>query len=488
MKFLSDDFLLTTQFAVDLYHDWAKKLPIIDYHCHLEPGVIYNNQKPENITKLWLTDGLPTAPIGDHYKWRLMRAAGYSEEFITGTASDFEKFQAFATTLENALGNPIFEWSHLELRRFFGIETALNSQTAEAIYHELNEKLKSDDYKPRNMIANSNVEILVTTDDPADNLELHEKIADQEQRFSVFPAFRPDAALNIFKPTFAAYIDRLGESAGVVIANLQQLKDALTARVDFFHARGTRLADHGIEDFYYQKADCQTVDEIFRKALKSEALEAWEVAAYHTYVQKFLAKEYAKRGWVMQMHINALRDLNTPALTRSGVNTGHDALTDTPIAKVVAAFFDDLEIEGAKLGVDTIPRTMLYSLNKNDFLPLITIGGTHAQNLGGQGVKQKFQLGPAWWFNDTYSGMYQQLQMFAEQSLLGNFTGMLTDSRSLLSYPRHEYFRRILCEFFGDLEKSGRVHNQIDLVGKVVQNISYYNAKNYFGFNIKGGK
>ncbi|MDR2083285.1 MAG: glucuronate isomerase [Candidatus Ancillula trichonymphae] len=481
MEFLNDNFLLNTQFAVDLYHNWAKNLPIIDYHCHLEPQIIYNNQNPENITKLWITGGDASSPVGDHYKWRLMRAAGYSEDFVTGTASDLDKFQAFAVALESALGNPILEWSHLELRRFFGIETVLNSKTSLRLYDELNEQLKTDNFKPRNMIANSNVDILVTTDDPADDLILHDKLKAEEQRFQVFPAFRPDPAMNVFKSTFAGYVDRLGESAKITIKNLSDLEKALTSRIDFFHSKGTRLADHGIETFYYGKASAPEVDKTLEKALEGQQLSAEEIAAYHTYLQKFLAKEYAKRNWIMQMHINAFRDLNTPAFSRSGPNTGHDAMTDTSIAQQVAAFFDDLEIEGAQTSVDTIPRTMLYSLNKNDFLPLIAIGGTHGQNVNGQGVKQKFQLGPAWWFNDTYTGMYQQLEIFSEQSLLGNFTGMLTDSRSLLSYPRHEYFRRILCEFLGNLEKTGRIPSDIEAAGQVVQNISYYNAKNYFG-------
>ncbi|MDR2508788.1 MAG: glucuronate isomerase [Candidatus Ancillula sp.] len=479
--FLGNDFLLETKFATELFHKYAKGLPIVDYHCHLDPKTIFENQNIANITKMWISEGLESAPIGDHYKWRLMRAAGFSERVITGEGSDWEKFLAFAKTLESAFGNPIYEWSHLELKRFFGVDKQLNSETADELWDLLNTKLQLDEFKPRNIIAGANVEVVVTTDDPIDSLEYHTKLASEEERFRMLPGWRPDKAMNIFKPDFNDYIRKLGEVAEVSIISLHTLTEALSKRLDFFQSQGAKLADHGIEIFYYARANEATVDEILRKQLSGAKISDLEIAQYHTYIQKFLAKEYAKRNIVMQMHINALRDLNTPRFEAQGPNTGHDALTDLPVAEAVRQFFDDLEVEGSASGVDTVPRTILFSLNDNDWMPLITIGCTHLQNVGGQGVKQKFQLGPGWWFNDTYTKMVEHLEVYAEESLLGNFTGMLTDSRSLLSYTRHEYFRRILCNFYGNLAKRGQIPHDLNLIGKQVQNISYHNSKSYFG-------
>jgi glucuronate isomerase len=320
----------------------------------------------------------------------------------------------------------------------------------------------------------------VTTDDPVDSLEYHRLIATEEQRFKVLPAWRPDKVMNIFKPDWTAYIAKLADVSGVLINGIKDLRQAITIRMDHFAQHGCVLADHGLEIFYYATATEAEVDIILKKALLNQELSKLEIAKFHTHVQKFLAKEYAARNWVMQMHINAVRDLNTPAFNQIGVNTGHDAVADLNIAEPLRQFFDDLEKLGEAEGTTCVPRTILYSLNAKDYVPLITLGSTHLQDIHGSGVKQKFQLGAAWWFNDTRTGMLEQLRVFAEGSLLGNFVGMLTDSRSFLSYTRHEYFRRVLCDFLAGLVERGQIPNNLKLVGKLVEDISYNNAKSYF--------
>jgi glucuronate isomerase len=340
--------------------------------------------------------------------------------------------------------------------------------------------LETEALLPRNILKQVKTEVVVTTDDPIDDLRFQKALAEEEKAFKVIPAWRPDRLFNIFTKDYIDYIAKLSQVSEIAIANLDDLLGAIIKRLDYFQAAGASISDHGLEVFYYAPATAAEVDEIFQERLAGERLTSKQIAQFHTYIQKFLAKEYAKRNWVMQMHISAFRNLNTPAFQRTGINTGHDALNDLNIAQNVANFFDALEIEGDQAGEDYVPRTILYSLNENDYVPLLAIGATHLQGLKGAGAFQKFQLGSAWWFNDTREGMRRQLTKFMEGTLLGNFVGMLTDSRSLLSYTRHEYFRRVLCELLGELEARGQIPNALNLIGPLVENVSHHNAKQFF--------
>lgn len=467
--FLNQDFLLTTDFARKLFHDHAEKMPIIDYHCHLNPKEIYENKNFYDLAQVWINEG----NYGDHYKWRLMRANGVDERYITGDAEPYEKFVKWSETIEKAVGNPLYEWTHLELRRFFGINTILNRRTASEIWKKANQLLATEDFKPRNLIKNSNVKVVCTTDDPADDLHYHDLIKQDEKvnGFKVLPAFRPDKALNIYKADFADYIHKLADVSGVSINRFADIVDALKRRVDFFHSKGGRLSDHGLDKFTYTNATTAELDQIVKRALEGFELSAREISQYRTALLKALMKIYHEKNWVMQYHIHAYRDLNEPMFHKLGPDTGYDALTDEKIADSFGQLFASAEKE------DYIPKTILYSLNPNDWLALTTIMGSFQKN-----VVQKLQLGCAWWFNDTRLGMRRQLETFAEESLLPNFVGMLTDSRSFLSYPRHEYFRRVLCELFGEWAERGQIPDDEEEIGKIVEDISYNNAYHYFGF------
>ncbi|GHT82328.1 uronate isomerase [Actinomycetota bacterium] len=471
-EMLNDKFLLNSDFAVQLWEKYAKPQPIIDFHCHLEPREVFENRPADNITRLWINSG----SFGDHYKWRLMRAHGVPEEKITGSASDFEKFEAFCSTMEGALGNPIYEWSHLELKRFFRIDTPLSKANAKLLWDEINAKLKLPEFSPRGLIANSNVKVFVTTDDPVDDLRYHQDLAKEETRFKMLPGWRPDNITNIHKNGFREYIEKLETLTGAEILTFADVKAALVQRMDFFAANGCNLCDHGADTFYYNPCTEAQANEILRLRLRGTELTQEQLEQWFTAVMIFLAKEYAKRDWVMQIHANCRRDVNTPYLKKIGPNTGFDTIADNQVTIPLTQYFDALE-QAAPDGA-AVPRTMLYSLNNKDWLPMLTIATSHL----GNGVKQKFQLGSAWWFNDTFTGMLEQLTYFGDETLLGNFVGMLTDSRSFLSYTRHEYFRRILCEYMGRLHAAGRIPDDITIAGKLVADVSYNNAKEYFGF------
>jgi glucuronate isomerase len=458
---LNDDFLLGTDMAKKLFHNHAKNMPIIDFHCHLSPQEIYEDLNFSSITEVWLK--------GDHYKWRLMRANGVPEKLITGDGDDFDKFYAWAGTVEKALGNPLYVWTHLELRRFFNIDLVLSRETAREVYDRANAQLATAGFSRRSLIRSSNVTAICTTDDPADDLRFHE-LLQSEKSFTVVPAFRPDKAMNISAAGFADYLTVLGASAGVRIGAFSDIVAALAARVDFFHSMGGRLSDHALDTVVYADSTDAELDTIVAAALGGEDLSALQIAQYRTAVLKALMRMYTVKNWTMQLHLHALRNTNQVMLGKLGPDTGYDGLNDRPVAEPLAALFDSMEAE------DSIPRTMLYSLNPNDYLVLATLMGSYQKD-----TVQKMQLGSAWWHNDTRNGMRLQLSTFAEESLLSNFVGMLTDSRSFLSYPRHEYFRRILCELIGEWAELGEVPDDETVLGRMVEDICFNNANNYFG-------
>jgi glucuronate isomerase len=458
---LNDDFLLSTPMAKTLFHNHAKAMPIIDFHCHLNPREIYEDRTFASITEVWLA--------GDHYKWRLMRANGVDERLITGNGDDFEKFYAWAGTIEKALGNPLYVWTHLELRRFFNISDVLSRETARDIYDRANALLATDAFSRRSLIRNSSVKVVCTTDDPADDLRYHE-LLEAETAFKVLPAFRPDKAMNVTDDAFPEYIARLSTAAGLPIETFADVAEALRLRIEFFHSMGGRLSDHALDVVVYAEATADELDGILATALGGDPLTELEVAQYRTAVLKALMRVYHQKNWTMQLHLHALRNINAPKLTALGRDTGYDSINDHSIAEPLARLFDSMEIE------DSIPRTMLYSLNPNDYMVLATLMGGYQKE-----TVQKFQLGSAWWHNDTRNGMRLQLSTFAEESLLSNFVGMLTDSRSFLSYPRHEYFRRVLCELVGEWVEQGEVPNDEKVLGQMVEDICFNNANTYFG-------
>ena len=465
MKFLDKDFLLTTDAAKTLYHNYAEKMPILDYHCHISPMEIATNKKFDNITQLWLG--------GDHYKWRQMRSNGVSEKYITGDASDYEKFEMWAKTLEKAIGNPLYHWSHLELQRYFGYEGVLNSKTCKEVWDLCNEKLKNTSC--RQLIKDSNVTLICTTDDPADSLEWHEKIAaDDSFDVQVLPAWRPDKATNIEKVDFIEYLNKLGKVSGVDIRSFADIVKALSIRLDFFEKHGANVSDHGLDYVPYAPINIEETEKIFAKRLAGEKLTKAEIDGYKYMLLKELAKEYHKRNWVMQLHFGCKRDNNTSMFAKIGPDTGFDCIGDQCSTAAISNFLNSLA------ETDELPKTILYSLNPNDNSALGTIIGCF-QNDEARG---KIQHGSAWWFNDHKTGITNQLTDLANLGLLGNFIGMLTDSRSFISYARHEYFRRILCGLLGQWIENGELPEDYDYIGGIVEDISYNNAVRYFGFNL----
>ncbi len=466
-QFMDKDFLLSNETAKTLYHDYAAKMPIIDYHCHINPAEIAENKEFKNITEVWLG--------GDHYKWRAMRSNGVEEKYITGDATDREKFQKWAETLPKAIGNPLYHWAHLELRKYFGYEGVLNGETAEEVWNLCNEKLQSGEFKVRDIINMSDVKLICTTDDPVDSLEYHKQIAaDSTCHVKVLPAWRPDKAVNIEKETFSAYIRHLAEVSEIAITNLESLFVALNVRLDFFHDMGCRASDHGLDYVLYNPASLEEVDAIFKKALAGEAVSFDEMEKYKTALLVFFGEAYAKRGWVMQLHYGAIRDNNKDMFAKLGPDTGFDCINTRNCAEGTAAFLNALQAK------NSLPKTIIYSLNPNDNASIGTILGCFQ----GSEVAGKIQQGSAWWFNDTKQGMIDQMVSLANLSVLGNFVGMLTDSRSFLSYTRHDYFRRILCNLIGTWVENGEYPADMTTLGQIVSDISFNNTNNYFGFNI----
>ncbi len=461
--FMDKDFLLSTPTARTLFHDYAAAMPIVDYHCHVSPREIFEDKRFENIAQVWLA--------GDHYKWRLMRSNGVEERFITGDAPEREKFQKFAEALPRAIGNPMYHWCHLELKAYFGYEGVLNGDTAEEVWQLAAARLKDNDMGVRGLIAQSNVAFIGTTDDPVDSLEWHKKLAaDPTMSATVAPSFRPDKALNIDKAGWQEYVACLSEVSGVTIDGIDTLEEALGRRIEHFAAHGCRASDHGLDFAVFNLQDRNTVDAIVKKGLDGKSVSAEEAAALKTALLLYCAKEYTRRDWVMQIHYNCLRNPNSAMFRTLGPDTGFDCIGPMGGAKAIASLLDAMHGQGA------LPRTILYSLDGGDNAFLDSLIGSFQ----GSEIAGKLQHGSAWWFNDTKQGMIDQLTSLANLSILGNFVGMLTDSRSFLSYTRHEYFRRILCELIGGWVENGEYPADMTALGGLVQDICYYNAKRYF--------
>lgn len=463
-KFLDEDFLLSTETAKELFVA-AKDLPIIDYHCHIQPKEIWEDRHFDNITQVWLG--------GDHYKWRLMRCAGVDEKFITGDADDHAKFIAWAKVLGKAIGNPLYHWSHLELQRFFGYNGILNEHTAEEVWEFVNKKLQEPGFGARKMITMSNVELLCSTDDPVDSLEYHEKIAaDPAFTTKVLPAWRPDKAMNIEVPAFTDYLEQLANVSGTKINTFEDLKKALRIRLDHFAAHGCKLSDHALNYVMCMPADENEIEAIFEKRLQGQIPDAQEQAKYRTAFLLFMAGEYRKRDWTMQLHYGCRRNNNTTMFEKIGPDTGYDTIDNYTPLDETAAFLGLLDRK------DCLPRTILYSLNPADNQVIDTLCGCFQNSE----AVCKIQHGSAWWFNDNFQGMTDQLTSFANLGYLAGFVGMLTDSRSFLSYPRHEYFRRILCRLLGEWVEDGRYPADMETLKEIVRGISYENARDYFKF------
>ena len=461
-KFMDDNFLLSTDTAITLYHDHAKNMPICDYHCHLNPKEIAEDKRYNNITEIWLG--------GDHYKWRTMRSFGIEEKYITGDASDYEKFQAFAKVMPYLIGNPMYHWSHLELKRYFGIEETLSPKTCEAIWNKCNEIINSDDFSARAMIKKSNVKYIGTTDDPIDNLEYHIQISkDENFDCEVRPSFRPDKALKIQGADFVEYINLLGKTENTEIKDYETLLTVLEKRLDFFVENGCQITDHSIERVYFREASLEEVKVIFEKALAGEELSLEEIEKYNTLTMISLGRMYSKRNMVMQLHIGALRNNNTRMFKKLGADVGFDSIDDGEIATGISRLLDSLDM------TDELPKTILYCLNPKDNEVL----GTMIGNFQGGGVAGKIQFGSGWWFNDQKDGMERQMMALSQLGLISQFVGMLTDSRSFLSYTRHEYFRRILCNYIGGLVENGEYPCDMEILGEIIENICYNNINRY---------
>ncbi len=465
-KFMDRDFLLTTETAKKLYHEYAAVMPIIDYHCHINPKEIYEDIAFDNITQVWLG--------ADHYKWRQMRSNGVEERFITGDASDWEKFEKWAETLEMAIGNPLYHWSHLELQRFFGYEGHLCKDTAKEVWDLCNAKLQSG-LTARKMIEMANVKLICTTDDPADSLEWHKKIKeDKSFNVQVLPAWRPEKAMNLNKPDYLDYLKRLSDVSGICIKDYASLMEVLRKRLDFFAANGCSISDHSLEYVMYAPASEEEVSALFEKRLAGEFLTVEETKKFETAFMVDMGREYHKKNWVMQLHFAVKRDNNKSIFHKLGPDAGIDCISNYTPANEMADFLNALAI------TQQLPKTILYSLNPADNAAIGTIMGCFQspEAIG------KIQQGSAWWFNDHKPGMIDQMTSLASLGLLGNFIGMLTDSRSFLSYTRHEYFRRIMCELIGGWVENGEYPVDYKALEKIVKGISYNNTVRYFDFSL----
>lgn len=466
-KFMCDDFLLETETAKKLYHDFAKDMPIFDYHCHLSPKEIAENKSYSSITEIWLG--------GDHYKWRGMRSNGVSEDFITGDKPAREKFERWAETVPNTIGNPLYHWTHLELKRYFNIEETLSPKTSEMIWNKCNDLLATEEFTARELIKRSNVKGLCTTDDPIDDLRYHIAIKeDKSFDVKVLPTFRPDKAVNIDKEGFAEWIAELSKVVGYNVDSFTALKKALTERVEFFHEVGCRVSDHGVDSVVFTEATEEELNAIFVKGLNKEALSEEELRAYKGKVIQHTGREYARHGWTMQVHIGALRNNSTRMFKKLGPDTGYDSIGDELFAKDLSRLLDSLD------STDELPKTILYCLNPRDNYVLGTMIGAFQ----GGGIPGKIQFGSGWWFCDQRDGMEDQMKALANLGLLSRFVGMLTDSRSFLSYTRHEYFRRILCNLLGRWVENGEYPADFEMLEKIVKGICYDNASKYFGIEL----
>ncbi|UII23400.1 glucuronate isomerase [Fulvivirga ligni] len=466
MSFLSENFLLETKTAQQLYHDHAAKMPIIDYHCHLPPDEIASDKNFENLTKIWLN--------GDHYKWRAMRTNGVNEKYCTGDASDYEKFEKWAATVPYTMRNPLYHWTHMELKKPFGINKILKPESAREIYDACTEKLQTKEFSVRNILKQMNVKVVCTTDDPIDSLEHHQKIKQDGFDVHILPAFRADKLLAIENSdVFLPYLNKLSEVSGVGIESYDDLLTALKNRHDFFHEMGCRLSDHGLETVYADDYTESEIKAIFSKALNKQALSPEEVSKFRSAMLYDMAVMDHVKGWTQQFHLGALRNNNTRMMRELGPDTGFDSIGDFGVASALAKFMDRLD------NTNQLAKTILYNLNPSQNELYATMIG----NFNDGSVAGKIQYGSAWWFLDQKDGMIKQMNALSNMGLLSRFVGMLTDSRSFLSYPRHEYFRRILCNLIGnDVENGELPASEMAWMGELVENICYNNAKNYFNF------
>ncbi len=464
-KFMSKNFILETDTAKELYHEYAKSMPIIDYHCHLPPADIAADRNFENITQIWL--------YGDHYKWRAMRTNGVDEKYCTGNASDYEKFEKWAETVPYTMRNPLYHWTHMELKAYFDINKLLSPDSAKKIYKKTAEMLQSSEYSTRNLLKKMNVEVVCTTDDPIDNLEHHIKIREEEYQVKILPTFRPDKAMAVENAKiYNQYLAKLEEAANVEIIDFNMLIDALQKRQDFFHENGCRISDHGLETFYAQDFTDTEIRSIFSKIRGNRDLDALEIEKFKSAMMVRFAEMDHKKGWAQQFHVGALRNNNTRLFNQLGPDTGFDSIGDFEMARPMSKFLDTLDRD------NKLTKTILYNLNPCDNELMATMIG----NFNDGSIPGKIQWGSGWWFLDQKDGMQKQMNALSNLGLLSRFVGMLTDSRSFLSYPRHEYFRRILCNLIGKDVENGELPNDIEWLGQMVEDICYNNAKQYFGF------
>jgi len=463
--FLDENFLLNTKAAQQLYHDYAKEMPIIDYHCHLPPQQIAADHQFENITQAWL--------YGDHYKWRAMRTNGVDESFCTGTQPDYEKFLKWAETVPYTLRNPLYHWTHLELQRYFDVHDVLSSRTAKKVYEKCSDKLQTKEYSVRNLLRKMNVRAVCTTDDPVDSLEYHLKLKQDGFEIPILPAWRPDNAMNVDNPdNFNAYIKKLETATNIAISNFNDYLFALENRHDFFASVGCTVSDHGLEEMYSEEFTGWEVEAVFNKVRAGKALSEIERRKFKSAMLVHFAEWDWEKEWVQQYHLGALRNNNSRMMQRLGADTGWDSMGDFSQGRALAKFLDRLDKE------DKLTKTILYNLNPADNELMATMIG----NFNDGSIAGKVQYGSAWWFLDQKDGMTRQINALSNMGLLSKFVGMLTDSRSFLSFPRHEYFRRLLCNLFGEEVTNGELPNDMEWIGKVVKDICYYNAKQYFNF------
>lgn len=467
-EFLSDDFLLKTNFAKTLYHNYAKNMPIIDYHCHLPPAEIATDHKYQNLTQIWL--------YGDHYKWRAMRTNGVDERYCTGNATDWEKFEKWAETVPYTIRNPLYHWTHMELKRPFGISgKVLNKSTAKEIYAHCNDKLQENSFSTTGLLKQMKVEVVCTTDDPTDSLEHHIAHSNKKDAYTkMYPTFRPDKAMALEDiNAWNKWVDKLEQITDITITDKSSLLSALLNRHDFFHSLGCRLSDHGIEEPYAEDYSAQEIETIFNKARNNQIISLVEMRQFKSFILYEVGKFNHEKNWTMQLHLGAIRNNNSRMFKNLGPDTGFDSIGDFTIAKPLAKLLDRLDRS------NQLPKTILYNLNPRDNDLLATMLG----NFQDGSMPGKIQFGSGWWFLDQKQGMINQLNSLSNLGLLSRFVGMLTDSRSFLSFPRHEYFRRILCQLLADDVENGEIPDDIELLGQMVKNISYHNAKNYFDFN-----
>ena len=464
--FIHENFLLQSETAQHLFHDHAKKLPIIDYHCHLNPQEVASDHKFRSITELWLG--------GDHYKWRALRTNGVAERFITGDASDWDKFQKWAETMPYCMRNPLYHWTHLELKTCFGIDKVLNPQTAREIYDECNEKLASPEFSARNLMLHYNVEAVCTTDDPVDSLEYHKQIRESGFKVKVLPTWRPDMAMTVENPAaYREYIDKLAKVSGVSINCFDDIVKALLVRHKYFEEQGCRLSDHGMEEFYADDFTASELDAIFAKVYGGTALTDQEIRKFKSAMMLEFGKMDADTGWTQQFHYGVIRNQNTKMFNLIGKDTGFDSMAQVMTAKSMNRYLDRLN------SMDKLTKTIIYNLNPSDF----EMVGTTIGNFQDGSVPGKIQLGAGWWFLDQKNGMEQQMQVLSMLGLLSRFVGMLTDSRSFVSYARHEYFRRILCNLIGNDVVNGEIpSSEMPRIEQMIEDISYFNAKKFFNF------